>query len=145
MSDRYRPESAYAWWRLMASLALMTIGGSGMYAVTVVLPAVQADFAVDRADASLPYTLTMIGFGVGGILMGRLADRFGVMVPLMLGALGLGLGFIAAGSAGSLWAFCLAQGLLLGLLGTSATFARPWWPTRRCGSIGAAASRWPSA
>ena len=123
MNERYRPESAYAWWRLMASLALMTIGGSGMYAVTVVLPAVQADFAVARADASLPYTLTMIGFGVGGILMGRLADRFGVMVPLMLGALGLGLGFIAAGSAGSLWAFCLAQGLLLGLLGTSATFA----------------------
>ena len=50
------PESAYAWWRLMASLALMTVGGAGMYAVTVVLPAVQADFGVDRADASLPYS-----------------------------------------------------------------------------------------
>jgi len=123
MSDRYQPESAYAWWRLMASLALMTVGGAGMYAVSVVLPAVQADFGVDRADASLPYTLTMIGFGIGGILMGRLADRFGVMAPLMLGAVGLGLGFIGAGLAGSLWAFCLAQGLLLGLLGTSATFA----------------------
>ena len=123
MSDRFQPESAYAWWRLMASLALMTVGGAGMYAVSVVLPAVQADFGVDRADASLPYTLTMIGFGIGGILMGRLADRFGVMVPLMLGAVGLGLGFVGAGMAGSLWAFCLAQGLLLGLLGTSATFA----------------------
>jgi MFS family permease len=121
--DRYTPESAYAWWRLMASLALMTIGGAGMYAVTVVLPAVQADFGIDRASASLPYTLTMLGFGVGGILMGRLADRFGVMAPLMVGAVGLGLGFIGAGSASSLWAFGLAQGLLLGLLGTSATFA----------------------
>ncbi len=123
MRDRYQPESAYAWWRLMASLALMTVGGAGMYAVSVVLPAVQADFGVDRADASLPYTLTMIGFGIGGILMGRLADRFGVMAPLMLGAVGLGLGFVGAGFAGSLWTFCLAQGLLLGLLGTSATFA----------------------
>ena len=122
MSTSPGPESAYAWWRLMASLALMTIGGAGMYAVTVVLPAVQADFGVDRADASLPYTLTMIGFGIGGILMGRLADRHGVMVPVAVGAVGLGLGFVLAGMSGNLWLFCLAQGLLLGLLGTSATF-----------------------
>ena len=131
-------ESAYAWWRLMVSLLLMTIGGAGMYAVTVVLPQVQADFAVDRAAASLPYTLTMIGFGLGGILMGRLADRFGVMVPLMLGAVGLGAGFIGAGLAGNLWWFILAQGLLMGLLGTSATFAplvadTSLWFTRRRG------------
>jgi MFS family permease len=116
-------ESAYAWTRLMVSLALMTIGGSGMYAVTVVLPRVQADFSVPRADASLPYTLTMVGFGLGGILMGKLSDRFGVMVPVLLGSVGLGLGFIAAGSAASLWQFSLAHGVLIGLLGTSATFA----------------------
>jgi MFS family permease len=131
-------ESGYAWLRLMVSLLLMTIGGAGMYAVTVVLPRVQADFAVDRAAASLPYTLTMIGFGFGGILMGRLADRFGVMVPLMLGAIGLGAGFVSAGLAGNLWLFILAQGLLLGLLGTSATFAplvadTSLWFTRRRG------------
>jgi MFS family permease len=138
MSAATPSESAYAWWRLMVSLLLMTIGGAGMYAVTVVLPRVQADFAVDRADASLPYTLTMIGFGFGGILMGRLADRFGVMVPLMVGAIGLGSGFVGAGLAGNLWLFMLAQGLLLGLLGTSATFAplvadTSLWFTRRRG------------
>jgi MFS family permease len=51
-----------------------------MYAVTVALPAVQAEFGVSRSDASLPYTLTMIGFALGGMLMGQLSDRFGVMV-----------------------------------------------------------------
>ena len=130
-------ESPYAWLRLGVSLLLMTIGGSGMYAVTVVLPAIQSEFGVARADASLPYTLTMIGFGIGGILMGRLADRFGVLVPLAIGAIGLGAGFVAAGLAPNIWLFCAAQGLLLGLLGTSATFAplvadtSQWFDRRR--------------
>jgi MFS family permease len=116
-------ESTYAWFRLFASLAIMTIGCVGMYGVTVVLPLIQRDFGVARADASLPYTLTMIGFGLGGIVMGKLSDRYGVMVPTLIGALGLGLGFVAASLAGSIWPFNLAQGLLIGLMGTSATFA----------------------
>ncbi len=85
-------ESRYAWLRLGVSLLLMTIGGSGMYSITVVLPRIQEDFGVARADASLPYTLTMVGFGLGGVLMGRLADRWGVMVPVGVGAVGLGAG-----------------------------------------------------
>jgi MFS family permease len=130
-------ESPYAWVRLGVSLLLMTIGGSGMYSVTVVLPRIQEDFGVARGDASVPYTLTMIGFGLGGILMGRLADRFGVLVPVGLGALGLGAGFVAAGLAPNLWLFCVAQGLLIGFLGTSATFAplvadtSQWFDRRR--------------
>jgi hypothetical protein len=59
------PESAYAWWRLAASVALSTVGGVGMWCVVVALPAVQAEFGVTRADASLAYTLTMIGFAIG--------------------------------------------------------------------------------
>jgi MFS family permease len=71
----------------------------------------------------MPYTLMMIGFGVGGMLMGRLADRYGVMVPLLIGAFSLGLGFVLAGMAGSIWTFTLAHGVLIGLFGSSATFA----------------------
>ena len=131
-------ESAYAWVRLLASLALMTIGGAGMYSVTVVLPRIQAEFGVARADASLPYTLTMVGFGLGGVLMGRLSDRFGIVLTVLVGAVGLGLGFYVAGSSANLWQFSLAQGFLMGLLGTSATFAplvadTSQWFTRRRG------------
>jgi MFS family permease len=120
---QHEADSRYAWTRLVVTLALMTIGSSAMYVVSVVLPAVQAEFGVARADASLPYTLLMIGFGLGGIAMGKLADRYGVMVPVLVGAGGLGTGFIAAGLSGSLTGFALAHGLLLGLLGSSATFA----------------------
>jgi MFS family permease len=136
--ERGQPESRYAYLRLGTALLLMTIGGAGMYGVVVALPPVQAEFGVARGDASLPYTLTMIGFGLGGVLMGRLSDRFGVIVPMLIGGVSLGLGFIAAGMSGSLLQFSLAHGLLIGLLGCSATFAPlvadiSLWFTRRRG------------
>ena len=116
-------DSRYAWWRLAATLGLMTLGSSAMYVVAVVLPAVQAEYGVARSDASLPYTMLMIGFGVGGVLMGRLADRHGVMVPVLIGAAGLALGYAGAAMAPGIVSFSIVHGLLLGLLGSSATFA----------------------
>ncbi len=130
-------ESPYAWTRLFVSLLLMTIGGSGVYTVSVVLPRIQSEFGVARGDASLPYTAAMIGFGLGGVFMGRLSDRFGVMMPVLLGAVGLGGGFIAAGASHNLWQFSIAQGLLMGFLGSAATFAplaadtSKWFSRRR--------------
>jgi MFS family permease len=132
-----RAESSYAWIRLGVALALMTIGGAGMYSMAVVLPPLQADFGIARGEASLPFTLTMLGFGVGGIFMGRLADRFGVIVPVMIGALCLALGFTAAGFARNLAQFAAIHGLLIGF-GTSGTFVPlvadiTLWFTRRRG------------
>ena len=115
-------ESATAWMRLVVTLTLSTLGGVGMWSVVVALPAVQNEFGVARADASLPYTLTMICFGLAGIVMGRLSDRHGVMLPVMLGTLLLALGYLAAASAPSLGYYTLAQGILIGA-GSSATFA----------------------
>ena len=132
-----RAESPYAWARLVAALMLSTLGGVGMWSVVVVLPAVQAEFEVARGVASLPYTLTMIGFGLGGVLMGRLSDRFGVIVPVIAGTIALGVGLVAAGAAANLWLYAIAQGLLIGV-GSSATFAPlvadvSFWFTRRRG------------
>ncbi len=120
---QHAADSRYAWTRLVVTLALMTIGSGAMYVVAVVLPAVQAEFGVARADASLPYTLMMVGFGLGGVAMGRIADRVGVMWVMLIGAFGLGTGFVAAGLSGSLMAFALAHGVLLGALGSATTFA----------------------
>jgi len=138
ISSESRAESSYAWIRLAIALTLMTIGGSGMYSMSVALPPLQAEFGIARATASLPYTLTMIGFGIGGILMGKLADRFGVRVPVLVGSVCLATGFVAAGMSQNLVQFSAAQGLLIGLLGTSATFVPlvadiSLWFTRRRG------------
>ncbi|MGE4219426.1 MAG: MFS transporter [Alphaproteobacteria bacterium] len=142
--------------RLVAAVAISTIGGVGMWSVVVALPAVQAEFGVHRGDAALPYTLVMMGLVVGGVAMGRLADRFGIVLPAAIGAVALGLGYVGAAFAESIWQFALVHGLLIGLLGTSATFGPViadislWFVRRRgaavaivaCGSYLAGAS-WP--
>ena len=87
-------DSPAAWRRLAVATVLGTVGSVGMWSVPVALPAVQADFGVARADASLPYTLAMVGFALGGVLMGRLSDRRGVVVPLLCGAAALSLGCV---------------------------------------------------
>jgi MFS family permease len=139
-------DSSYAARRLFITLLLMTLGGSSMYVVSVVLPEVQKEFGISRADASLPYTLMMLGFGAGGLAMGKLADKWGVHIALWIGSVGVGSGFILAGMASNIWLFALAHGLLMGLLGSSSTFAplladtSLWWNKRRGIAVAVCAS-----
>ncbi|MGX1496392.1 MFS family permease [Labrenzia sp. MBR-25] len=120
-SDPYAQDGPYAWFRLAISILLSTLGGAGMWAVVIVLPAVQTDFGIDRADASLPYTATMFGFAAGNYLLGRFVDRYGIVLPVIGSALSLCAGFVLAAFAPDVWSFSLAQGVLIGL-GTAATF-----------------------
>jgi hypothetical protein len=60
-------DSLYAWTRLAAAVGLGTVGGVGMWSMPVVLPAVQAEFAVARGEASLPFTLSMFGFALAHV------------------------------------------------------------------------------
>ena len=115
-------DSSYAWWRLSISLVLSTIGGIGLWSVVVTLPAIEAEFGISRGDASLPYTLTLLGFATGGVIMGRLADRFGIFVPLVFATIMLCLGYILSAQATNLMWFTIIQGVLIGMLGSAATF-----------------------
>ncbi|MCX2862537.1 MFS transporter [Paucibacter sp. PLA-PC-4] len=129
-------DSHQAAWRLLVTLGLVVLGNSSMYVVAVVLPTVQAEFGIGRAEAAMPYTLMMVCLGLGGIWTGRLADRHGLMPVLWVGALAVCGGFVWAGLSGSIWAFGLAHGLL-GFIGSSSTFAplladtALWWNRRR--------------
>jgi len=139
-------DSRTAWIRLTAIIALSTLGGAGMWSVVVVLPYVQAEFNITRGMASLPYTLTMLGFGVGGILMGRLTDRFGAMKPVLGATLMLCAGYVVAGMAPNLAVYVLAQAVMIGMLGASAAFvplvadASLWFRRRRGIAVALAAS-----
>ncbi len=160
MSARVSLESEidgpYAWRRAAVSLLLGIFGGVGLWSVVVFLPSIEAEFGADRGGASFPYMMTMIGFSLGGVVMGRLADRFGIFVPLLISPVALGIGYFLASQATSLTMFVAIQGGLIGLIGVSTTFGpliaevSQWFERRRgiavaivaCGSY-MAGTIWP--
>jgi MFS family permease len=116
------PDSAQAWVRLAAGLVVGTVACVGTWSVVVALPAIEAEFHLPRSGASLPYAAAMLGFGIGGLTMGRVADRFGMAAPIVAGGLCLLAGYLAAAWAPNVTIFALAHGLLIGV-GASAGFA----------------------
>ena len=137
-------DSSYAWWRLVASVTLSTVGGIGMWCLVVALPSVQQDLGVSRADISFAYTLNTLGFFVGGVVMGKLVDKRGIVLTAVLSAIGLSVGFAIAPAATSLPLFAAAQ-ILIGFSG-AATFAplvadvSHWFEKRRGMAVAIAAS-----
>ena len=113
-------DSPAAWRRLGFVVAVGTIGSAGMWLMPVALPFVQIDFGITRANASSPYTLAMMGYALGGIAMGRLCDRFGVVVAIVLGTFALGIGYVGAAVVPGPLSFALMH-VFLGV-GASATF-----------------------
>ncbi len=137
-------DSTYAWWRLGASIVISALGGIGMWALAVALPAVQTDLGVSRADVSFAYSMNLMGFFAGGIVAGRLVDRRGIVFTTILSAIGLSAGFALAPLTSSLALFAAAQ-VLVGF-SAAATFAplvadiSLWFVKRRGVAVAAAAS-----
>jgi MFS family permease len=110
-----------------------------------VLPAVQAEFGVDRAAASMPYTATMVGFAAGNVLVGRAIDRMGYWIPALISSVALSAGLLLAALSTSILQFTLAQGVLIGI-GTSVIFGpliadiSHWFNRRRGVAVTAAAA-----
>jgi MFS family permease len=135
-------DSSYAWMRLLVALVLGTIGSVGMWSYVVVLPPVQADFGILRNEASMPYTAAMLGFAFGGVAMGRLLDRYGILIPAIGGTLFTVIGFVGAGYAPNIWALVAAH-VVIGF-GCSGTFGpivsdmSHWFRKRRGIAIGIA-------
>ena len=137
-------DSPYSWGRLGLSLMIAIFGNVGMWAVVLVLPEIQTEFSVDRADASLPYVLTMIGFASGNLVMGRLVDRSGITTTLILSAVLMALGFIVSATTSSFLLLTIAH-FLIGI-GSSSCFGpliadiSHWFMKRRGIAVAIAAS-----
>jgi MFS family permease len=139
------PDSRSAWIRLFIVLVFCIVAGVGMWSVVVFLPTFQADFGISRADASLPYTLTMIGYGLGGILFGAFSDKRGIYTAVIVGIVLVSIGYVLAALSRNIYVLSLIHALLIGL-GTSTTFApviahvSKWFVVRRGAAVGIIAS-----
>lgn len=153
--DHRRSDDIHAWTRLGICMLFGTVCGVGMWSMVVVLPAVQADFGVLRGDASLAFTMTMVGFGLGNAFIGRFVDRYGIARPLAIAGIILGFGYIFSSFTQSIWAFSLLQ-IMVGF-GAASGFGpiladiSHWFVRRRGIAVAAAATGnyvagavWPS-
>ena len=119
-STDFTVDSPQAWYRLIVVLILSIIVGVGMWSVVVVLPAVQTDFGVDRSGASIPYVLTMVGYGLGGVIFGRFSDRFGIFKTVIIGIALMTAGYAVAPMSKGIATLAVVHGILIGI-GTSTT------------------------
>ncbi len=138
-------DGPYAWMRLTVSLLLATIGGVGLWSMVVVMPAVQAEFGIDRADATIPYTVTMVGFGLGNVFIGYAIDRWGYWRPAILASIVLAAGFVLSAASTSILQLTIVHGLLIGC-GSSVIFGpliadiSHWFQRRRGLAVSIAAA-----
>ena len=137
-------DSRYSWTRLGYTLAIAMVGNVGMWAIIIIMPAVQSEFSVARADASLPYTLTMVGYALGNLFIGRIVDKFGVTKALITAALIIAVGFASAAMSSSIYYLSILQ-IAVGF-GTAASFGpliadiSHWFIKRRGIAVAIAAS-----
>src|SRR6187551_3120221 len=106
-SSIFIPDSRRAWIRLWIAVVIGSIGSVGMWSVVVVLPVVQSEFSATRGGASLAFTMVMLGFGAGGVVTGKITDRFGIVTAIGAGIAIMGLGYIGVGYVSALWQFIL--------------------------------------
>ncbi|MGR3803415.1 MFS transporter [Marinibacterium profundimaris] len=137
-------DSRYAWMRLGLTMVVGIVANVGIWAVVLIMPAVEAELGLTRAEAALPYTLTMVGFAVGNLVVGRLVDRVGITRSLLASALVSACCYGVAVLAPGLMTLSLAH-LVLGL-GTAAGFGpliadiSHWFLRRRGIAVALAAS-----
>ena len=113
-------DTPYAWFRLLITLIIAIFANTGMWAVITIMPALEAEFVTSRAVTSLPFTINMIGFAVGNLVIGQIIDRFGVTLSVMAAAICSALAFFLATLAGDIYLLAAIH-LLLGF-GTAAGF-----------------------
>ncbi len=115
-------ESRSSWVVATVALAVLTISYGAPLVTVVALKPIAADFGTSRSGPSLAVSLTYIGSGLGGILMGWISGRLGIRRVVIGCGIMLATGLVVA-SFGGLWSLYLCNLLLVGLLGAAGMFS----------------------
>ena len=82
-------DSSHSWFRAFLLFILAVIGTVGMWSVVVFIPEIEKEFKVDRGTSSLLYASTMIGFGFGTVIIGKIFDKHGIKKPIVIASISL--------------------------------------------------------
>ena len=129
-------ESRTSWVAATVTLAILSISYGAPLLVVVGLKPIQEAIGTDRSVLALAGALVWVGTGLGGIMMGWLADRIGIRATVLIGATMMAAG-LALSSTGSIWALYVGHGLLIGLIGNGAiypplvVYVTRWFDRRR--------------
>lgn len=134
MSDQI--DSPEAWRVTAVATAIAAVSLGAPYIVIVALKQIAADLGGLRSIPSAAASLAMLGTGVGGLIMGWVADRIGIRATVMFGALMVCAGLTLA-SHGQPWQLYVGYGLFAGLIGNGAinaplyVYVTRWFERRR--------------
>ena len=129
-------ETRTSWLIATVSLLIMSTAFGGPYIAVVGLKLIAADVGSARSVPALASSLTWFGAGLGGIAMGRFADRIGVRWTVLFGGVMIGAG-LALASRGAVWQLYVGHGVLMGLLGNAGinaplyVYVSRWFDRRR--------------
>ena len=129
-------ESRASWVAASITLVILSISYGAPLIVVVGLKPIAASLGADRSVVALAASLIWLGTGLGGIVMGRMADRVGMQPVAIFGAVMTALG-LAVSAIGQTWALVIGSAVLIGLLGNSAhfpplvTYVSRWFDRRR--------------
>ncbi|HEX7928384.1 MAG TPA: MFS transporter [bacterium] len=139
-SNAGQQEPRYGW--VMVAITPLFVGlATGGIEVSVFLKPIGQELGWLRGQTAFGYLIGTLALGMGGILMGYLADKYSTRRVVTVGVLVLATGYLALSQQHALWQF-YGSYVLLGGFGAAAIFAPMmanvggWFSKRRGLAIG---------
>jgi OFA family oxalate/formate antiporter-like MFS transporter len=110
-----RPQSRgvfYGWVIVGCAFSILCIAYGIQFTFGVFMPYISADTGWNRGALSLPYSVYVFVYSALGLVSGRLTDRWGPRIVLIVGGCLLGSGIMLMSRVGMLWHIYLVLGLL---------------------------------
>jgi MFS family permease len=118
------------------SVTLLSLSFGSLWINAVGLKAIAADLGGSRSAPALANSLAWLGSSVGGLAMGRIADRYGIRWTVLFGGVSVCIGLFIS-TLGQPWQLYVGHGIFMGLLGNSGlnaplyVYVSRWFDRRR--------------
>jgi len=129
------------WIPLLCGLIGSTTCGMLLYAWSVFIKPLNAEFGWSRAEIAMAFAICCLIFGLVTFPAGRISDKIGPSKVVIAGGIILGIGFVLSGFIQSKYQLYITYGVIAGFGGgiiylPPIATAPKWWPDRRALATG---------